>query len=157
MKKHSAKRKWLIYWDWANDASAVVDQVVGILDPRYGEDRIKLLVSFIYKQAHLTLEEMASAKRNDYQAERHYDGRITCGRNPELNAEIAEILRVARDPETGFETITWIPHYHAAPYKDSQGNLQVSKSQPPQKRFIRLKTGPICYELLKDWKRGGHT
>lgn len=144
------KRKWIVYWEWMNEAARPADEIVAIFDSRYSYDKVSFLVNIIYKQAHLTLCEMSSCKINDYKPERQFDGRMICGVNPTLVAEIADIICVSRNEESWLETVEWRPHHLSSSGKDKNGNIIVSRFQPLERKSTRLIAGPISYEMIWD-------
>jgi hypothetical protein len=110
MKVNRTKMKaWLITWDWAGDAAAVADEVVGVLNPRWAERRVADIVEFLYSNTSANISELAHyAKRpsnNPYRAEIR-NGRIHCGHNPFLYARIVTDLKIAIGSD-GKESITW--------------------------------------------------
>ncbi|MFH1021681.1 MAG: hypothetical protein V1782_13885 [Pseudomonadota bacterium] len=153
-KTQKNKRKWVIYWDWMSDSERRADEIVAIFDSRYSADKVSFLMNIIYKQSHLSLHEMVEVDRNQYNPEIQYDGRLTCGRNPVLTGEIAEIISFHEEIDSGLETIIWKPHYIATPYHNQEGEISVTRIYPPERETTRLITGPISYECVWDRTKG---
>lgn len=146
-------KAWLITWESANNATAVADEVVGILNPCWGKRRVADIVEFLYSSATATLTEIAYyAKRpsnNPYHAEIR-SGRIGCGSNPSLYAWKVSDLVINEDPETGIEKITWM---ESPVYDLVDGRITVVRGPCPG-GFTRRITGPVSHELIWDRIRG---
>jgi len=99
----------LITWEYAADASAVADDIAGILPRQWGAHRVMRFVEWHYAVAISTVTELASyaarPSRNPYRA-REVDGRISCGHHPWLEARIVADL-VVETNEDLFEIVSW--------------------------------------------------
>ncbi len=90
-------KAWLITWEWANDAAAVADRVVGVLNSHWGDRRVADIVEFLYSNASSSVDELAyyakKPSNNPCRADIR-NGGIHCGHNPFLYARKVSDLRV---------------------------------------------------------------
>ena len=147
-------KAWLATWEWTGDAAAVADKIAAILNGRWSQDRVTIIVEFLYASCTSnTLELAAYAKRpanNPYRAEQDFNSQITCGSNPWLHARLVQDLMVSTDPETGIETITWTEPPLYAP---SEEGPKLVRDPLPGKTVRRI-TGPLSHELIWDRMQG---
>jgi len=141
-------KAWLITWEWANDAAAVADRVVGVLNPRWRDGRVADIVEFLYSNTNAYVYELTSyAKRrsnNPYQADIR-NGRIHCGHNPFLYARVVSDLRIDITDD-GIETISW---KEPPVYNIVNGKIEKVKEQRPD-QFIRRIRGPVSHKIIWD-------
>jgi hypothetical protein len=108
---------WLITWESMGNHVETPNKIAVILDPRMKPDRVKTIIELLYVNEEYSLSDRisyAKSKRNNpYPAE--YDaiggvkwqGRITCGHNPWLEARLVDNLKVRLD-DNGEEQIIWV-------------------------------------------------
>lgn len=143
-------KAWLVQWDWQNDAAAVADRVVAILNPRKSSQTVADIVEFLYVQftADLTGQAAYARRRANMpcRAKISSSGQIFCGRNPWLFAELVSDLKITIDPETSIETLSWLTQpVHVL---TKQGYKLVIPPNPVT--FKRLITGSVSHELMWD-------
>lgn len=138
-------KAWLVTWDWMSDSEAVADRVLTIVSSRKSAERVAELVEFLYSQATSTLAELAayarSPKNRAYRAKTvemingvpHGD-RITCGAHPWLYARLVTDLRIARDPETSVEQVSWT---EPPTFRFSEDGSRIVEDAPGQRDFVR--------------------
>lgn len=114
-------KAWIIKWNWIGEHAAVERPVVAILSARLHPDEVRKRVEFLYTVKHPSLrEQMEQARYNDpakppYPAKFssrggvQYQGRITCGHNPFLEAYQVENLHLVTNDD-GDDTPEWTPH-----------------------------------------------
>lgn len=114
-------KAWIIKWNWIGEHAAVERPVVAILSARTSPNEVRKCVEFLYTVTHASLrEQMEQARYNDpaqppYPAEFArgdgvlFQGRITCGNNPFLEAYQVENIRLVTS-DGGDETLEWTPH-----------------------------------------------
>ena len=141
-------KAWLITWEWANDAAAVADRVVGILNFRWGDGRVADIVEFLYSNSNASVDELAyyAKKRsnNPYRADiRH--GRILCGHNPFLYARVVSDLKIDITDD-GRETISW---KEPPVYDLVNGKIEKVKEPIPD-QFTRRIRGPVSHKIIWD-------
>lgn len=148
-KKKKGIRAWLVTWAWVNNASAVADKVVVVLNPRWSVERVSSMVEAIYSMCSYTIEEMVTftlrPELNPYKSENEKDI-ITCGHNPWLEARKVSDLIVEVDEKTGLETITWneLPRY-----KFIEDKIEKVRGPLPR-QFSRRITGPPSNMAIYD-------
>ena len=140
-------KAWLITWGWTGDYAAVVDKVVGILNPRWSEKRIVPIIEFLYNQRTSNLAEMAgyAEKRsnNPYTA-KNMGNSLMCGVNPYLEARKVEELNITINPDTLCEKISWIePPLHTFD-ENHEGLIEIRGRIP--REFQRKIVGTISNE-----------
>ena len=141
-------KAWLITWEWEGDSKAVIDKVVGILNPKWSAKRVGDIVEFLYNECTSTLSEMAEyAKKstnNPYKSKSDFNGQIHCGHNPYLWSRIVENLQIERDNKTFIETISWkeVPIYEPTDEKPKLIRGHIPKT------FIRKITGKISHKTI---------
>lgn len=138
-----SQKAWLITWDWVGDHAAVEDEIVAILRPKLSERIIGEIVQAFYAVHAYSPREMAAWSRrprsNPYPAV--WNGRhCTCGHNPQLSATYVKDLMIDVDPESGFETISYVlpPLYRW----DSKSGTNVLVRGDLPKKLVRTRTGP---------------
>jgi hypothetical protein len=109
-------KAWLVTWEWSGDRAKRYNKVAAIFNPRFGEDRVRQLVEFIYLSAEYSLSERMGfakdPKHNPYPAEFGsldgvpWRGEINCGHNPYLFARLVDDLTVEADAH-GNEKPSW--------------------------------------------------
>jgi hypothetical protein len=107
---------WLITWEKFGGHVKKPRNIVAILNPRLGHQRVRELLELLYVNHVFTLsEKIGYAKNkifNPYPAEYgstngiKWIGRITCGHNPFLEAKLVKNLIVSRKGNK--EHITWV-------------------------------------------------
>jgi hypothetical protein len=112
-------KTWLVTWEWTGDAEAVADRVAAVLNSRWGEQRVIDIVETLYALATSTPDELADYARrpsdNPYRAKRSFDGKMSCGHHPWLEARIVTEFEVKIDSATGLERFSWMePDTYAA-------------------------------------------
>ena len=137
-----------------SDSAAVVDSIAGIIDYRRSSKRIIDLVEFLYNLKTSNLSELAAYARNrkniPYKAEVDFNGRITCGSHPFLNARLVQNIEVYVDSNSDIETISWetFPTYEPT----ESGSKKVSEST--KEGYKRTITGPLSFDSIWDRKMG---
>ena len=141
-------KAWLITWDWTGNAAAVADVVVGVLNPRWGAERVADIVQFLYYNTNSNVSELSHyAKKpsnNPYRAEIR-GRRIHCGHNPFLYARIVSNLKI-EETSDGKESITWL---EPPLYDFINGKVEMVR-EPDPNGFTRRITGPVSHELIWD-------
>ena len=105
---------WVIRWTWIGDYAAVETPDVMVLSARKSAEEVMRLVEFLYAVQSYSLAEQLDMARynkptpNPYPAEfvGRWQGAISCGHNPSLEAFVAENIRLEVDG-SGTETITY--------------------------------------------------
>ena len=148
------KSAWLIRWDWANPAAALVDEFACLVNYRKSAKYIKDLVEYIYYSNSLNLvENVFFAKNNKnipYRAGSDFNGNIRCGHNPWIEAIFVKKVEVVVDKGTGIETINWetLPQYEPT----VEGPKLIF---PPRKEYIERKiVGPLNFSPMFDRVKG---
>jgi len=148
-------KAWIIAWDWTGDYTAIADRVVGIVNARKSAKYVAEIVEFLYLQFNCNLTELltysTNRKKSPCRAEIDFNGRILCGGNPSLKAEVVEDVRVSTDPVTGIETISWMTQPVYAPDREKFIKLV---GEPREGGFKRLITGAISQEKMWDRSLG---
>lgn len=110
----SGIRAWLVTWEWADDAEAMVDKVVAVLPEDWPADRVADVVTLLYAQSTSTVGELvgyaADPAENPYRAQvEEINGApyVSCGPHPYLTAERVVELEVEKDSASGREVVTW--------------------------------------------------
>lgn len=103
MKKKGASA-WVVTWEWVGDHAKRKQKVVAILNPRWGDQRVRDYVELIYSVLEYhPLDQLRCArnsKNNPYPAQFEiidgipWGGSIICGHNPWLHARKVRNLRV---------------------------------------------------------------
>ncbi len=141
-------KAWLITWDWANDAAAVADEVVGVLNPRWADRRVADIVEFLYSNATVNISELAyyakKPSNNPYRANIR-NGKILCGHNPFLYARRVSDLEIKIGSD-GRESISWM---EPPTYELKDNKVQMVK-EPFPGAFTRRISGPVSHEGIWD-------
>jgi hypothetical protein len=97
-------KAWLVTWEWSGHDARRDDTVAAIFNARFGVERIREYVEFLYANETYTLRErMAWArdkKNNPYPAQFAtlndvpWEGEIICGHNPYLRARLVDDLSI---------------------------------------------------------------
>lgn len=107
-----AKQAWLITWEWAGGHAEVKNRVAAIVSGRVSQSYIEKLVEQIWAARELAwFEQLSYAKtrsRIAYRAESRqlFEGQVTCGHNPWLEANRVYNLQAYLD-ESGREHLIW--------------------------------------------------
>jgi len=108
-------KAWIIIWQWMGDHAAMEKPLVKIVSARCSPETVRQYVQFYYSSTIYSPDEQMRHSRYNkpeeppYIAEYErlsgvrYQGRITCGHNPYLEAFIADNIQPS-DNEFG---ITW--------------------------------------------------
>ena len=107
-------KAWIIRWSWIGDHAEVKQPEVAILSARKSPKYVLAYVQAVHDTKTYTLKEQQELSRynkptpNPYSAEfvDNWQGNITCGHNPYLEAFMAENINVISD-ENGRETISY--------------------------------------------------
>ncbi len=110
----SGIRAWLVTWEWADDAAAMVDKVVAVLPEDWPVDRVADVVTLLHAQSTSTVGELvgyaADPAETPYRAQvEEINGApyVSCGPHPFLTAERVVELEVKKDSASGREVVTW--------------------------------------------------
>ncbi len=143
-------RAWLIQWDWAGDAAAVVDRVAAITNCRKSAERVAEIMELLYAQQTATIGELAAYARNPKNRPSHalidFNSRITCGHNPWLSAQVVSELIVETDPDSLVETISYLTQ---PVYEPADTGLRLVRPATPES-ITRILTGPLSHELMRE-------
>ena len=141
-------KAWLITWEWANNAAAVADRVIGVLNPHWGDRRVADIVEFLYSNANSPVDELScyakKASNNPYRADIR-NGRIHCGHNPFLYARKVSDLKVDTTND-GREKISW---KEPPKYKFVNGKIEKVRDPWPD-QFTRQIRGPVSHKIIWD-------
>jgi hypothetical protein len=109
---------WLITWEAVGSGAkaAVKDQVAAVLNPRLSGRRVAQIVELLYaNSAYCPSERIQVAKNRkrcpypvifDRLSGIRWEGNMTCGHNPFLEARVVDDLHVVQD-EKGDERFVW--------------------------------------------------
>lgn len=146
----SGIRAWLVTWEWADDAAAMVDKVVAVLPEEWPADRVADVVTLLYAQSTATVGELvgyaADPAENPYRAQvEEINGApyVSCGPHPYLTAERVVELEVAKDSASGREVVTW-------------ARMEADGATAGRRHtFHREVDGPPSSKAVRDRGRGG--
>ena len=128
MRRKKGIAAWLVTWEamGRNAEAAIKDPVAAVLDPRLPGRRVAAVMELLYANAAYSLDERLDLVRyrrgNPYPARfdaidgAPWEGHITCGHHPFLEARLVDALRVERD-ESGQERLLWNDRPRPAPIK----------------------------------------
>lgn len=146
------KSAWVITWEWMSDSAALADKIAGILNYRTSRKRVIDYVEHLYALHTANMEELGAyaknRKNNIWRVSVDFNGRITCGRHPSLQAEYVKNIEISTDAVSGLETITWETFPKHKPTEDGF-KLVMGPTKQGVKRRI---TGPLSFESI--WDRG---
>lgn len=111
--RRAQMKAWLVTWEWLGDHAKRDEVLAGVFNPRWGAERVRELVEFIYAQEYSLGERanLARGRANPYPAEfgtlggKPWSGEIYCGHNPFLRARLVDSLSIER--VDGKEKATW--------------------------------------------------
>jgi len=152
-------KAWLLTWEWGSKSSAIADKIIGILNPKWSNEKVKMIVEFAYTQSRYNLMEISNCAKhssnNPYRPNVDMYGRIVCGQHPSLHARIVENLIIITDPNTKIETIKWteLPLYEP---NQKTGELTMIRTKL-EKEYIRKIVGPISNRMIWDRKKGDYS
>ena len=145
------KTGWLITWEWGNDAKAVVDKVITIINHRRGGDSISNLIEIIYDINTSNIAELGSYAKDKayrpYKSKSHFNGTITCGSNPFIMARKVKNIEISVNNDQK-EVIKWV---QPATYRFEEAHDKfVEITGVISKEYTRIRSGLLCFECLWD-------
>ncbi|HYP20355.1 MAG TPA: hypothetical protein VEY08_09790 [Chloroflexia bacterium] len=108
-------KAWLVTWEGTEESKREEKRIAAILSPRLSADRVRRIVEMLYANTEFSLGERvsyAAGKFNPFPARYvsmrgiPFEGKITCGHNPYLDARKVANLTVTTD-ELGNEHLSW--------------------------------------------------
>lgn len=109
MKTKKGVSAWLILWNSSNEAKIPKDKVAAILSPKLAGRYVATIMQLLYANAAYNYAErinFATRKWNPYPAQFNgWEGEITCGHNPYLEAFLVDDLKTITDKNAQEEII----------------------------------------------------
>ncbi len=143
------KSTWLITWEWDNDAKAIVDKVITIVNHRKSHDYVSNLIEVLYNINTSNLAELGSYAKDKafkpYKSKIDFNSVITCGANPYIVAQRVNNIEISRNNQ-GKEIIQWVqsPKYRM---DDSKG-IFIPITDEISRKYERIKNGLLSFESL---------
>jgi hypothetical protein len=143
------KSAWLITWEWDNDAKAVVDKVITIVNHRRSNDYIANLIEVLYDINTSNLSELGSYSKDkafkSYKSKVDFNSVINCGANPYIVAQRVKNIEISRNSQDK-EIIQWIqpPKY----VMDDSKGIFIQITGEISKNYERIKNGLLSFESL---------
>lgn len=140
MSKSVLRRKrrfkaWVVYWYIRGDKVAKsTGAVVTLLPSRYSTDTVAKVVEALYCAYALTYDGqfgyIVDRNRGERLSRLSFDGRVEIGRNPGLNAVLAEDVCIENIGSSGnTQTISWTDPDHYEPTLEQPRSRKVGDGQ----------------------------
>ena len=144
---------WLLTWEGTVGPALNQDEkVIAILSGRRKTGSIEDAVDLLYCRSVDTAFDMSRAankkreRMNQYRHVYSQWNRVFYGRNPCIYARLVSNLKIAKNEESGTETLAWIdPPYLKI---DSPGEMPY-EAEPPVARTLIRRLKPLSHDLHK--------
>lgn len=143
---------WLLHWDWrGNSSKEPEDPIVGILNGRFGKERVKKYVDYLFALYSFNFSELKNHVKNqrvgDTKLVNETDGIIQAGfGNPIIIAEKVELLSVTLTEDNKYEIIKYktlpkscLEVINNVPVLRKTGNCLEKEIKRPYRTFIDYK------------------